>query len=182
MRLDQIKFYKKEFYYPDNTGLHLFVEQNKLNEFYVDMDGLGKSAVHRKFAQLVIEALARMSGKQQEEESEKFFVYLLQNPRRDMADYLEPLLQYFHKIGLLKFKKHVYNDNKQKVVRYKVVFKNTAGKFITEKYYSSLGQLGDDIGKKMTSLHYQLFKIKSWRGGWARAQVWWWWECYNVTK
>jgi hypothetical protein len=35
----------------------------------------------------------------------------------------------------------------------------------------------------MTSLHYQLFKIKSWRGGrWARAQVWWWWECYNVTK
>ena len=164
MRLDQIKFYKKDFYYPDNKGLHLFVDHHNLSEFYVDMDGAGRDAVHRKFAQLVIEALARMSGKQQEEESEKFFVYLLQNPRRDMADYLEPLLQYFHKIGLLKFKKHVYNDNKQKVVRYKVVFKNTAGKFITEKYYSSLSQLSDDIGKKMTSLHYQLFKIKSWRG------------------
>lgn len=161
MRLDQIKFYKKDFYYPDNKGLHLFVEQHKLNEFYVDMDGCGKVYVMRKFTQLVIEAIACMDARQQEAESEKFFVYLLQNPRRDMAEYLEPLLEYFHQIGLLKFKKHVYNDNKQKVVRYKVVFKNKSGKCITEKYYSSLGQLSDDIGKKMTSLHYQLFKLKT---------------------
>ena len=130
MRLDQIKFYKKDFYYPDNKGLHLFVEQHKLDQFYLDMDGCGKVFVMKKFTQLVIEAIAHMDARQQEAEAENFFVYLLQNPRRDMAEYLEPLLEYFHTIGLLKFKKHVYNNNKQKVVRYKVVFKNKSEKSV----------------------------------------------------
>ena len=60
----------------------------------------------KKFTQLVIEAIAHMDARQQEAEAENFFVYLLQNPRRDMAEYLEPLLEYFHTIGLLKFKNH----------------------------------------------------------------------------
>jgi hypothetical protein len=74
--------------------------------------------------------------------------------------YLRPLLRYFHMIGYLRFKKHVYNTNKQKVVRYRVIFKNSQDQVIKVKHYSSLAQLSDDTGKKMTSLHYQLFKVK----------------------
>jgi len=46
----------------------------------------------------------------------------------------------------------------KKIIRYRVEFKNTDGKLLIIKRYSSLAQLSDDIGKKMTSLHYQLFK------------------------
>ena len=161
MRLDQVKFFQKDIYYPKQRSLELYVEHNKLNHFHVDMDGDGNVKAKAMFAQLVMDVIARMTPEAQEKESEDFFVYLLQNPRRDMGAYLVPLLEYFHKLGLLKFKKNVYNDNKQKIVRYKVIFKNTSGEVVTEKYYSSLSQLSDDIGKKMTSLHYQLFKIKS---------------------
>ena len=76
----------------------------------------------------------------------------------DIKEYLQPLLDYFHLIGYLKFKKNIYNDNKQKIIRYRVEFKNKDGKLLIIKRYSSLAQLSDDIGKKMTSLHYQLFK------------------------
>ena len=61
-------------------------------------------------------------------------------------------------IGHLKFKKNIYNKNRQGVVRHKVEFKNKDGGLIVTKRYSSLSQLSDDTGEKMTSLHYQLFK------------------------
>jgi hypothetical protein len=61
-------------------------------------------------------------------------------------------------LGYLKFKKSVYNDHKQNVVRCRVVFKNKDGKTLVTKRYSSLAQLSDDVEKQMTSLHYQLFK------------------------
>jgi hypothetical protein len=102
-----------------------------------------------------------MGVEEQQAESEKFFVYLISDPRRDIGAYLKPLLDYFHMLGFLKFKKHIYNNNKQAVVRYRVEFKNKQGKLIKVKRYGSLAQLSDDIGKKMTSLHYQLFKVKS---------------------
>ena len=159
MPFNNVTFHSLDLYYPDNRSLQLFAEQNNLLKFYVDIDGDDNARAKATFARLVADVIAKMTPAEQEKESEKFFVYLLGNPRRDMAPYLKPLLEYFHLIGLLKFKKRVYNDNKQKIVRYRVEFKNKQGEFICQKQYSRLSQLSDDIGKKMTSLHYQLFKI-----------------------
>ena len=161
MHFDNVVFHSVDLYYPRNHGLHLYAEQNRLLSFRLDIDGDDGRAAKARFARLVADVLAKMTPLEQEQESEKFLCYLLQNPRRDMEAYLKPLLDSFHRLGLLKFKKNVYNDHKQKVVRYRVEFKNKAGKFICEKKYSSLSQLSDDIGKKMTSLHYQLFKVKT---------------------
>jgi len=107
---------------------------------------------------MVCDTIARLPVSGQELESERFFIYLLKDPRQDLEHYLNPLLKYFHMLGFLKFKKHIYNNNKQSVVRYQVTFKNKAGAVIAHKKYSSLQQLSDDTGKKMSSLHYQLFK------------------------
>ena len=163
MRFDDVVFYTTHIYYPDSKGLHLFVKQNRLLRFVVDFDHdeLAWNRLLKRFASLVSDVIARMTTKEQEMESEKFFAYLIQDPRRDLRAYLQPLLDYFHMLGFLKFKKNIYNDNKQKIVRYRVIFKNKNDEIITVKRYSSLGQLSDDIGKKMTSLHYQLFKVKN---------------------
>ena len=99
-----------------------------------------------------------MSDDKRAMESERFLLYLISCPRKDIKEYLKPVLDYFHVIGYLQFKKNIYNDNKQKIIRHRVEFKNKEGRLLITKRYSSLAQLSDDIGKKMTSLHYQLFK------------------------
>ena len=161
-RFDQLRKYNATVYYPVNTGLSLFIKFNGLDKMTVDFDGSCEDPdiAFTKLYVLVRDVLAGMSEDEQAHESERFFIYLLGNPRRDCRAYLEPLLSYFHIIGYLKFKKHIYNDNKQKIVRYRVVFKNKLGEQLFVKRYSSLAQLSDDIGKKMTSLHYQLYRIK----------------------
>lgn len=161
MPFANIVFHTTDLYYPQNPSLRIFAEQNKLLVFYLDIEGNNNATAKAMFADLVADVLAKMTPEQQEVESENFFCYLLQNPRRDMGPYLRPLLKHFHRLGLLKFKKNVYNDHKQKIVRYRVEFKNKNGDFICEKKYSSLNQLSDDVGKKLTTLHYQLFKIKT---------------------
>lgn len=163
MRFEDLRTYTPHIYYPKSPGLDLYIEQHSLNKIVVDFEKNYKKfdEILYTFYCLVKNVIARMSEKEQEAESEKFFVYLISDPRRDIRAYLDPLLSYFHDLGFLRFKKHIYNDNKQKVVRYKVVFKNKQGKIIKVKKYTSLGQLSDDIGKKMTSLHYQLFNIKN---------------------
>ena len=112
MPFDHVTFHKLDLYYPDNRGLHLYAEQNGLLSFRVDFFGDDGRHAKTTFAGLVADVIAKMSPEQQAKESEKFFIYLLMNPRRDMEAYLSPLLKYFHMIGLLKFKKNVYNDNK----------------------------------------------------------------------
>ncbi len=161
MRLDCVRFYKTDIYHPESKGIKLFIEQKKLNKLIVDFNGnnqIRDENLHQLF-ELVSHVIGGMSDVDQAKESEAFFVFLISDPRRDIGAYLRPLLEYFHNLGYLKFKKHIYNDNKQKVVRYKVEFKNTEGTVLKVKLYSSLAQLSDDIGKKMTSLHYQLFKM-----------------------
>ena len=149
--------YSGQIYYPKNKGLDLYASQHRLNKFILleqhDADGL------QKLCTLSIHALARMTDDEKEIESERFFIYLISNPRRDIKQYLEPILNWFHIQGFLRFKKQVYNESKQKVIRYRVTFQNKNKQIIANKSYSSLRQLSDDIGKKMTSLHYQLFKI-----------------------
>jgi len=124
-----------------------------------------REEVLTKLADMVCDCVAKLPVAAQEMESERFFAYLLQDPRPDLEHYLSPVLKYFHMLGFLKFKKHVYNNNKQSVVRYRVTFKNKAGDVIANKQYSSLQQLSDDTGKKMSSLHYQLFNISKTKKG-----------------
>jgi len=162
-RFDDLVIYRPDIYHPPSKGLDLYLQQHNLHCFTVDFERNPKTdqAVQYKFFELVRDVIARMSVDEQQAESEKFFVYLISDPRRDIGYYLQPLLDYFHMLGFLKFKKNIYNDHKQSVVRYQVVFKNKQGKIIKQKRYASLAQLSDDIGKKMTSLHYQLFKVKN---------------------
>lgn len=164
-RFDDLVIYRPDIYHPESEGLTLYLQQHNLDKFVVDLDRNTRlyDATLHTFFELVRDVLARMTVLQQQAESEKFFVYLISEPRRDIGAYLDPLLKHFHLLGFLKFKKHIYNDNKQAVVRYRVIFKNKEGKIIKEKRYASLAQLSDDIGKKMTSLHYQLFKVKYWQ-------------------
>jgi len=155
--------YRTHIYHPPSKALELYIAQHSLDKFVVDFNMCDKSRqkVLDKLADMSCDAIARMKVADQERESELFFVFLLQDPRLDLCEYLSPLLDYFHMLGFLKFKKHVYNNNKQSVVRYRVTFKNKEGTVIAHKKYSSLQQLSDDTGKKMSSLHYQLFKVKS---------------------
>jgi hypothetical protein len=160
MTFNTIEIYTASIYHPKNEGLDLFIKQQGLNKIVVCFDD-GCDLITDKFIKLskmVINVIALMNNDKRALESERFFLHLISNPRKDIKYYLQPILDYFHMIGYLKFKKNIYNDNKQKIIRYRVEFKNTDGKLLIIKRYSSLAQLSDDIGKKMTSLHYQLFK------------------------
>jgi hypothetical protein len=156
----KVKFYRTDIYHPPSKALELYIKHNHLDKFMVDFNECShvRGIVLNKLSDMVCDTIARLPVMAQELESERFFIYLLQDPRQDLREYLLPLLNYFHILGFLKFKKHIYNNNKQSVVRYQVTFKNKEGKVIAHKKYSSLQQLSDDTGKKMSSLHYQLFK------------------------
>jgi len=160
MTFNSINTYKGDLYYPKNEGIELYIQQQHLNKIVVCFDGGFDSikAKLKKLSAMVKNAIALMSDDKRTMESERFFLYLISYPRKDIKEYLQPVLDYFHIIGYLKFKKNIYNDNKQKIIRYRVEFKNKEGRLLITKRYSSLAQLSDDIGKKMTSLHYQLFK------------------------
>ena len=160
MTFNTIDIYTGDIYYPENEGIELFIKQEGLNKIVVSFNNDINTVKDKLIclSVMVINAIALMNDERRALESERFFLYLISYPRKDIKDYLQPVLDYFHLIGYLKFKKNIYNDNKQQVIRYRVEFKNTDGKLLIIKRYSSLAQLSDDIGKKMTSLHYQLFK------------------------
>jgi hypothetical protein len=54
---------------------------------------------------LVRNSLARMTEADKELESERYFIYLISNPRRerDVKEYLMPLLGYFHVLPSFSF-------------------------------------------------------------------------------
>jgi hypothetical protein len=160
MTFDTREIYKGNLYYPKNEGIELYIQQQKLDQIIVCFDDgfYEMDAKLKKLTLMVINAIAILQDDKRTLESERFFLYLISSPRKDIKEYLQPILDYFHMIGYLKFKKNIYNNSKQKIIRYRVEFKNSEGKLLIIKKYSSLAQLSDDIGKKMTSLHYQLFK------------------------
>ena len=162
----KVRFYNTHIYYPPSKALELYIEHHMLHKFVVDFYECSYQRQHvlQKLADMVCDTVARLPVDAQEIESQRFFIYLLQDPRPDLEHYLKPLLKYFHMLGFLKFKKHIYNNNKQSIVRYQVTFKNKEGEVIAHKKYSSLQQLSDDTGKKMSSLHYQLFKAEDKKG------------------
>ena len=96
-------------------GLDLFITQNRLGKIAIDFSGQGGGVAEwlGQLFVLVRNSLARMTEADKEMESERYFIYLMSNPRRDVKEYLMPLLGYFHVLGYLKFKKSVYNDHKQ---------------------------------------------------------------------
>jgi len=104
-------FYQTDIYHPPSKALDLYIEQHALNKFKVDFYGseCRRDLILAKLADMSCDVIARMPEAYQERESERFFVYLLQDPRLDLRSYLRPLLDYFHVLGFLKFKKHVYN-------------------------------------------------------------------------
>ncbi len=161
-RFDSVVFYKPSVWIPpNNKGLDLFIQENRLDKILVDFnynERLFNETLHKLY-ELSAQAISKLTEDEKEMCSQSFFVYLISDPRRDIGAYLRPLLSYFHMLGYLKFKKNIYNDNKQQVVRYRVAFRNKSNEIIKVKQYSSLAQLSDDIGKKMTSLHYQLYKL-----------------------
>ena len=132
-----------------------------MDKFFIDFEGditprfIKSQLTLFKIASTYIGSLSEL---EQEHESEAFFVYLLDAPRRDLSIYLTRLLDYFHLIGLLKFKKQVYNDSKQSIVRHMVVFKTVDGRVICKKKYSSINQLSQDCGCKTSSIHYNIVK------------------------
>ena len=163
MTFNTIDIYSGCLYYPNNEGIKLYIQQHKLDRILVCFNNEIESYNNKlvKLSVLTINAIALLNENQRMLESERFFLYLISNPRPDIKYYLQPVLDYFHIIGYIKFKKNIYNDNKQKIIRYRVEFKNIQGRLLITKHYSSLSQLSDDIGKKMTTLHYQLFKTQS---------------------
>ena len=160
MTFNAIDIYNGTLYYPKNEGIKLYIKQENLDKIVVCFNNENDKINDKlsKLSKLSINAIALMTDDERMLESERFFLYLISNPRKDIKYHLQPILDYFHMIGYLKFKKNIYNDNKQKIIRYRVEFKNKQGKLLITKRYSSLAQLSDDLGKKMTSLHYQLFK------------------------
>lgn len=161
-RFDPVVFYTPYVWIPPhNKGLELYVEQHKLDKILVDFNfnEVEFNRTLHKLYEMAATTISKLNDAEKENCSQSFFVYLISDPRRDIGAYLRPLLSYFHMLGYLKFKKNIYNDNKQQVVRYRVAFRNKRNEIIKVKQYSSLAQLSDDIGKKMTSLHYQLYKL-----------------------
>ena len=67
-----------KLYYPDNKGIKLFVEQNKINTFWVDFEtGSCKfnNLLHRLY-EIVIFQIANMTEEEQEREASRFFFFL----------------------------------------------------------------------------------------------------------
>ena len=66
-------------YYPENKGTALFIEQNKLETFWIDFErGLGKfNDLLYQLYEIVIFQIANMTEKDKEKEASRFFFYLL---------------------------------------------------------------------------------------------------------
>ena len=150
-------------YYPENKGTALFIEQNKLETFWIDFErGLGKfNDLLYQLYEIVIFQIANMTEKEKELEASRFFFYLLgEHTRRDVGPYLNPLLTYWKSIGYLKFKKCVYNRMNQSIVRYIIDYKDIDGNIIITKKYSSIKQVSNDIGSgKSSSVYYIVKKL-----------------------
>jgi hypothetical protein len=103
-----------QLYYPKCAGLELFVEQNGLSHIILDFNGPSWAfqKTLKRFSEIVSDKIAALEPLQQKAESESFFIYLLGNPRRDAGPYFRGVLDYFHTIGFLRFKKWVFNDCK----------------------------------------------------------------------
>lgn len=152
-----------KLYHPANKGTSLFIAQNKLETFWIDFEtGLDKfnNLLHQLY-EIVIFQIANMTEKEKEKEASRFFFFLLnKNIRRDIESYLNPLLTYWKSIGYLKFKKCVYNDMNQSIVRYIIDYKDTDGNIIISKKYSSIKQVSNDIGSgKSSSVYYIVKKL-----------------------
>ena len=152
-----------KLYYPDNKGIKLFVEQNKINTFWVDFEtGSCKfnNLLHRLY-EIVIFQIANMTEEEQEREASRFFFFLLDDKiREDIGNYLNPLLEYWKSIGYLKLKKNVYNKMNQSIVRYVIDYKDVDGNIVISKKYSSIKQVSCDIGSgKSSSVYYIVKKL-----------------------
>ena len=152
-----------KIYYPPNNGTELFIRLNKLESFWVDFyHGTSRfDALLYKLYRLVIFQIANMTEANQQKEAQIFFYYLLKEDlRKDIGAYLNPLLKYFKSIGYLKFKKCIYNDMNQSIVRYVIDYKDENGDLIISKKYSSIKQVSNDIGSgKSSSIYYIVKKL-----------------------
>ena len=161
--IDNMIRQSNKLYFPHNKGTALFIEQNKIDTFWIDFEhGLYKfNNLLHKLYEIVIFQIANMTEKQKEKEASRFFFYLLgENIRTDIGTYLNPLLTYWKSIGYLKFKKCVYNGMNQSIVRYIIDYKDNEGNIIISKKYSSIKQVSNDIGSgKSSSVYYIVKKL-----------------------
>ena len=152
-----------KLYFPSNKGIALFIEQNKIDTFWIDFEhGLFKyNNLLNRLYEIVIFQIANMTEMEKEAEAERFFFFLLrENIRMDIGLYLDPLLAYWKSIGYLKFKKCVYNNMNQSIVRYIIDYKDIDGNIIISKKYSSIKQVSNDIGSgKSSSVYYIIKKL-----------------------
>ena len=97
MGFSSVTFHTGHLYRPDIKGLDLFIAQNRLDKIVIDFSahGSGGAELLGQLFVLVRNSLARMTETEKEQESERFFIYLISNPRRDVKEYLIPLLGYF---------------------------------------------------------------------------------------
>ena len=153
----------KSIYFPKNKGITLFVKQNNIESFWLDLDAGTGPFNDRLFKlyKVVIFQIANMTEAKKEVEAEAFFFFLLRDDiRLDIGAYLNPLLNYFKSIGYLKFKKCVYNGMVQSIVRYIIDYKDKNGDIIISKKYSSIKQVSNDVGSgKVSSVYYIIKKL-----------------------
>eukprot|EP01051_Picozoa_sp_SAG22_P014755 SAG22_NODE_1836_length_3467_cov_15.471200_2_plen_135_part_00 len=101
-------------------------------------------------ATLVKAYLDTLSDEQLQNESNKFFQWIVSTRVDTFLKYAESLLKYFHSKELLTQKKEVVTIAKQNKPRYVVIY-DMDGKYFS-RIYSSVREIQEDTGKKPSKL------------------------------
>ena len=121
--------------------------------FRVDFDD--EDDTQAESASQVQAHLDTLTIEQLQEESCKFFQWIVSKRVSTHLQYAEALLAYFHSKGLLSQKKEVVTIAKQSKPRYVVIY-DMNGKYFS-RIYNSVREIQEDTGKKPSKLcKYQI--------------------------
>ena len=141
-------------YVPRDQSLAEYAVKNGIHKYWIvfnDKRPIAKK--YRVFRQRVIRYLRELPIHLLTSEAGRFYCVVIQSDFFTWEEKLvyEPLLRFFHRKGLLQFKKTLELYKAQHVIRYLVCIMYK-GRVLAVKRYASLREITDDTGCNCTEL------------------------------